>query len=440
MVDNNMATVLSKVLSRSWEVRTNFADHPNGRIAVGWDASKVQLQCIDSSAQWLTVEIRNHHCIAGMRLTFVYGFNSYGERSALWNYIQRASEDNKDTPWAIMGDFNAILRPCDRSGGASDWQRHHGDFPDCINRSSLLQIPYNGIRLSWHNGQSGHNTILKKLDWVFGNMALVTRWPAVRANFLPRQCSDHSAMVMRLEPPNAREKSPFKFLNQWADHGDFQDIVKEVWRSRIAGNHMFQFTSKLNILKMRLRDKHRRCTSHISHKVFQAQERWHVAQRNLDIDPHNDGLRENERLHAGRFFELCREEEAYFKQRSRVQWLNLGDHNTRFFHKSLIHRSARNEISSLMAADGSVITDNKEMGEHAVHYFKNLLQSSGTSSAFNAINVANLYSKAINEESQDLLKIPISDKEIKDALFDIPDDKAPGPDGVFSTPLTCPDV
>ncbi|KAJ6670031.1 hypothetical protein OIU74_008414, partial [Salix koriyanagi] len=44
-------------------------DHPNGRIAVGWDASKVQLQCIDSSAQWLTVEIRNQQCMAGMRIT-----------------------------------------------------------------------------------------------------------------------------------------------------------------------------------------------------------------------------------------------------------------------------------------------------------------------------------------------------------------------------------
>ncbi|KAJ6433867.1 hypothetical protein OIU84_017550 [Salix udensis] len=35
---------------------------------------------------------------------------------------EEASEENKHIPWSIMGDFNAVLRPSDRSGGASAWQ------------------------------------------------------------------------------------------------------------------------------------------------------------------------------------------------------------------------------------------------------------------------------------------------------------------------------
>ncbi|KAJ6724733.1 hypothetical protein OIU85_022631 [Salix viminalis] len=221
-----MAVIMSKVLPQRWEVLTNIGDHSNGRIVVGWDASKFQLRYLESSAQWLTCELLNHPSHSGMKLTFVYGFNTYAERTDLWDYMQRDSESNKEIPWAILGDFNAILRPGDRSGGAIDWQLHHEEFPNCINRCSLQQVPYNGIRLSWHNGQNGTNTIMKKLDWVFGNLALFNRWPAIRALFLPRQYSDHSAMVLQMGARDTRAKSAFKFLNQWAEHGDFQDIVQ----------------------------------------------------------------------------------------------------------------------------------------------------------------------------------------------------------------------
>ncbi|KAF9673904.1 hypothetical protein SADUNF_Sadunf10G0072400 [Salix dunnii] len=77
-------------------------------------------RCIASSAQWVTCEICIHLSLTGTRLTFVYGFNRYKERIDLWNYIQEAREENKHIPWAIIGDFNAVLRPGDRSGGARD--------------------------------------------------------------------------------------------------------------------------------------------------------------------------------------------------------------------------------------------------------------------------------------------------------------------------------
>ncbi|KAJ6407647.1 hypothetical protein OIU84_011019 [Salix udensis] len=271
-----------------------------------------------------------------------------------------------------MGDFNAILRPSDRSGGANDWQSHHEDFQDCITRSSLQQIPYNGIRLSWHNGQTGRNTIMRKLDWVFGNLTLLTRWPAVRATFLPRHNSDHSAMVLGMEALEPREKSSFKFMNQWADHGDFQGIVQGVWGQRIVGNRMFQLTSKLAILKQHLRVKHRRSTSHLSLKVFQAKVQWNEAQYRLDLNPSNDSLKEVERQKASVYMDLSREEEAFFKQRSRIQWLTLGDQNTRFFHRSLIHRSSRNVISRLVDNEGNVHSSNKDMGDLAVNYYRKL--------------------------------------------------------------------
>ncbi|KAB5561274.1 hypothetical protein DKX38_006231 [Salix brachista] len=336
----NMTATLSNFLPPNWEAIMNIQDHPNGRIIVGWNAKKFQLKCIASSAQWLTCEVQNHSSLTGTRLTFVYGLNTFGERTPLWRYIKEASEVNINNPWAILGDFNATLRPSDRSGGSNDWFHQHNDFPDCITRSSLYQVPYSGMHLSWHNGQA----------------------------------SDHCAMVLRMEPARPRGKPVFKFLNQWTEHDDFQDIVLKVWQTHIVGNPMFQLTSKLSILKHHLRDKHKNCTSHISHKVFKAQKVWNEAQLHLDGDPQNAGFRDRERQTAKLYMQLCKEEEAFFKQCSRVQWLKLGDHNTKFFHRSLVHRNARGTISSLRDEEGRTHTDNQAMGDIAVGYFKNMLQ------------------------------------------------------------------
>ena len=47
---NNLAAVLPRILSTGWEGLTNIADHPNGRIVVGWNAQKLRLKRLDSTA------------------------------------------------------------------------------------------------------------------------------------------------------------------------------------------------------------------------------------------------------------------------------------------------------------------------------------------------------------------------------------------------------
>ena len=72
---------------------------------------------------------------------------------------------------------------------------------------------------------------------------------------------------------------------------------------------------------------------------------------------------------ARRYFRLCKDEEAFFRQRSRIQWLSLGDRNTKFFHRSFIHRQVRGRIHSLKDDDGTVVTDQSDLGRLAVSYF-----------------------------------------------------------------------
>ncbi|KAJ6951035.1 hypothetical protein NC651_004635 [Populus alba x Populus x berolinensis] len=181
-------------------------------------------------------------------------------------------------------------------------------------------------------------------------------------------------MVLTLSTPLPHSLGPFKFLNVWADREDFLDIVKSVWESPIRGTPIYRFTAKLHLLKHSLKTLHRHHTSHISSRVAEAKQKWTSTQILLDESPASVDLLAAERYHAKLFSQLCKEEEAIYKQRSRIQWLQLGDRNTKFFHRSLMHKQSRNNIHALNDEAGIQVADQKGIGQVAVSYFQKLLQ------------------------------------------------------------------
>jgi hypothetical protein len=172
----------------------------------------------------------------------------------MWNHICQESSLNAYTSWLVLGDFNAILHAGDCSGGDINWYHHQNDFSTCIRQVELIQMPYTGLKFSWHNGQQGEHTIQKKLDWILGNPCLFSNFPTARSVFLPRLISDHSAMLFHFTNPTSVQPrhSPFKFLNAWTDMVDFMDLVFTSWNSQVNGNPMYQLTTKLCILKTAL--------------------------------------------------------------------------------------------------------------------------------------------------------------------------------------------
>ncbi|KAJ6434807.1 hypothetical protein OIU84_000112 [Salix udensis] len=177
---------------------------------------------------------------------------------------------------------------------------------DCLLAAQLHSISYSGLRYTWHNGQDNQNMILKKLDWVLGNLGFNLAWPNAQAIFQPRNMSDHSAMVLHLHPKQVTPPLQFKFLNLWTQQDDFLPIVSNVWQDRVVGNAMFQLNTKLNKVKAHLRNWHKHHRQDISGKVVQAREDWEQAQTHLDRDPLNDRVKLEERQAAHKYHKLIR--------------------------------------------------------------------------------------------------------------------------------------
>ena len=164
--------------------------------------------------KWLTCEITTLTSNTIFSVTFIYAYNTPAERTSLWRYIGQESRKNSSTPWVLMGDFNAIMRPGDRKGGDETWHNYLDEFSECIQQAELIQIPYMGLKFSWHNGQKGGHTIQKKLDWLFCNTCFLTKLPEVNSVFQHRHVSVHSAMLLNSHNTRAKQRyPPFKFLN-----------------------------------------------------------------------------------------------------------------------------------------------------------------------------------------------------------------------------------
>lgn len=169
-------------------------------------------------------------------------------------------------------------------------------------------------------------------------------------------------------------------------------------------------------------------SGNLSDKVEKLKVNLLNVQIDLDSDPFNEGLRSEEISCLRLYREAALEEERLFKQRSKVHWLNVGDLNNKFFHKSMQAKQNRNRISSILNEEGIQLM-NEDMNDHFVSFYKKLLGSKDDCDRMYGLE--DWCSKVQQNKISDLIK-EVSDEEIKLAMFNIGDDKAPGPDGYTS--------
>nr|GEU99436.1 RNA-directed DNA polymerase, eukaryota, reverse transcriptase zinc-binding domain protein [Tanacetum cinerariifolium] len=121
-------------------------------------------------------------------------------------------------------------------------------------------------------------------------------------------------------------------------------------------------------------------------------------QVDIDKDPNNHNLKETKSLLIKEFHEAERDEEKFLFQQAKIKWLCEGDKNSSFFHKVQKGRS------------------NKKFLGKAQH-------------VQDIEEVSTLFQRRINEAVAFKMTSGVTDKEIKEAMFDIGDSKALGPDG-----------
>ncbi|GJS24848.1 hypothetical protein Tco_0453480 [Tanacetum coccineum] len=121
------------------------------------------------------------------------------------------------------------------------------------------------------------------------------------------------------------------------------------------------------------------------------------AQKAIDCNPSCSLLRDEHAHYLLAFKKASLDEERFLKQKSNIEWLKAGDANRAYFHRIVKSKCARNKIEMVRDSSNVLHEGNAVLGAF-VSYYEQFLGD-------------------------------VSDREIKDALFSMGDDKAPEPDG-----------
>jgi hypothetical protein len=107
-------------------------------------------------------------------------------------------------------------------------------------------------------------------------------------------------------------------------------------------------------------------------------------------------------------------------------WLAAGDRNTRFFHLRASKRRKRNRITRLKKLDGQFTEDENELKSIVYQFYENLYTSEGTEDMDRVLSTVPM---KVTAELNSKLLDPYTEREVKEALFQMFLTKAPGPDG-----------
>ncbi|XP_021721083.1 uncharacterized protein LOC110688652 [Chenopodium quinoa] len=215
----------------------------------------------------------------------------------------------------------------------------------------------------------------------------------IKTIYLRPSLSDHAPLMYEVLPPAPGKGKPFRFLNHMLTHPDFMNIVAEIWSAGSQGNSMSRIWKKCKNLKVKLKDLNTKEATAIEQLKY-----WRSVQ------------------------------ESIYRKKARVQWVKLGDSNTKYFFSTMKQRQARNKIDSLLTEHHVLLKTPSDVEKEIVSFYKLILGS--RSPALDAIDLNTMRAgKQLYTEAQNLHISPVTNSKIDCAIKSISDDKALGIDG-----------
>ncbi|XP_019157468.1 PREDICTED: uncharacterized protein LOC109154044 [Ipomoea nil] len=228
--------------------------------------------------------------------------------------------------------------------------------------------------------------------------------------------SYHSAIIIDTESRHVRAaRRAFKFESPWLLKDGCAQVVDEAWRQSLGltfqqrielcgqrlgtwgGEHFQRFGNRIRFLRNRLdRLKEDRTSA--------AVDEFRTVEGELEI--------------------LIRQEEIFWKQRSKQLWLQHGDMNTKYFHRVASGRRRRNLLLRMKDQSGTW-REGTAMHSEILRYFDYIFCSNSSNP-----NPMNCVRHRVSNEMNVSLMRPFTIIEVKAALFSMAPKKAPGPDGM----------
>ncbi|PNT61201.1 hypothetical protein BRADI_5g11925v3 [Brachypodium distachyon] len=191
-----------------WSFLFSPSDGASGGLLTAWNPEDLACSLLARHPYSLSCTFSYKTSDFSFSLTNVYGPCGPDDKQAFLGELLSIGL-GINGPWALIGDFNLILRPAERSNlnfNVPEAAR----FAACLIALQLLEIPLLGRNFTWTNQQSA--PILVNLDRAFVNLRWSNLLPNSTLSFLPRWTSNHVPIFLSVSS-DIPTPSVFRFDN-----------------------------------------------------------------------------------------------------------------------------------------------------------------------------------------------------------------------------------
>ncbi|KAK4395942.1 hypothetical protein Sango_1748500 [Sesamum angolense] len=253
------------------------------RGKVGLD---VRCQVLVDHEQLLHVRLESNKWPKPLFVTAVYAKCDTVERRELWDALRAASVGA--SPWIVGGDFNTVLSPDERSGGAAPSGIAMSDFHDAIADCALVDAGYVGSPYTWYSRR-----LRQRLDRVLISSCWMTIFPKMQVAHLELSQSDHRGLLVEAECT----------------------VERKNWQYPTVSSGMMRLQQKLTCLKHYLKEWNKTVFGNVFDNVAAAERGLKEADEAYDQDPCDRTLVERNRCSA-KLVRVLAQEEAFWRQKA----------------------------------------------------------------------------------------------------------------------------
>ncbi|KAL2251910.1 UNVERIFIED_CONTAM: hypothetical protein Sindi_2313300 [Sesamum indicum] len=386
---NNVMHIQSFLLPQ-WKWFVDYATVGN-RIWVAWDENVVDVHILDLGNQFMHCRVTHRANSESLLITIVYGASEMIDRRSLWNTLETLAREHSDEP--------------------------------CI--QELL-----GEWYTWHNCSTNSRSLWKRLDRILINDRWLARFPSSCYHSLLPRTSDHLPLVLHGDR-QSQTGGMFRFDNYLTHSPEFIPSVQNIWQNTIVGVPMFAVTRKLKALKPVFREQ-RRKKGDLTLNVQLAKGFLDEAQQLVSSDRQSEAFLQLEHCCRLVYAKAAKLEQIMLQQRAKMQWMKGGDQCSRIFFRKIAQRRVARRILQINDDNGTIHTEPEDIINEFVRYYQNLLGGNRRQITLD-IGFLRPWARHVlsNEEAGHLISAFTPD-DVKQAVFDIAEDKAPGPDGYSS--------
>lgn len=198
-------------------------------------------------------------------------------------------------------------------------------FQEFIQLNTLRDLSFKGPQFTWRI-----RSIFERLDRAIENLEWFRLFASTVVYHLSHLKLDHRPILISKKPSMmSRLIRPFNFLASWASHPSFSQLARESWK------HGTDVSTSLHSRSSDLWKWNKEVYGHIGKRKRDLARRIGSIQMALDrrcskflLDMELDLRIEYEKT--------LDEEELLWRQKSRVEWFQQGDRNTKFFHNKTL--------------------------------------------------------------------------------------------------------